>query len=320
MSPTKPLPAALQRWAEQRIGPVVSVRDASHDWDRSRVWDLEGERGAHHYLKVSPSVKFFTRESRAYRHIVPALGHTRAPRLVDSRAQDLALLLTAVPGAPVKELGLGAVEWRTVHEQAGALCARLHEAGPLDRGDRAEAEASMSAAADGAEKYLARAGDRLNQDEQQLIRDHAARLRRVGPVLVGYIHGDNRAVHQASQLSEPLLSDGCPLQVVRVRGAPRPMGHPLRRSASRQPVPPNGSGTWSNKPSPPSSSGDSSPRSAARRPGSPPSSRSSSPSIWPAQAEDGKGSVTPKRTHGVTANDRSRPAGESGETLSPHGG
>lgn len=32
----KPLPAAVQGWAEQRIGPIVSVRDASHDWDRSR--------------------------------------------------------------------------------------------------------------------------------------------------------------------------------------------------------------------------------------------------------------------------------------------
>ncbi|MFE3829380.1 phosphotransferase [Streptomyces sp. NPDC059092] len=192
MSPTKPLPAALRRWAEQRIGSVVSVRDASHDWDRSRVWDLEGEREVHHYLKISPSVKFFTRETRAYRHVVHALGHTRAPHLVDSRAQDLALLLTAVPGAPAKDLGLGAVEWRTVHQQAGTLCARLHKAGPLDRGDRVEAETSLPAAADGAEKHLARAGDQLNQDEQQLIRDHAARLRRVGPVPVGYIHGDNQ--------------------------------------------------------------------------------------------------------------------------------
>ncbi|MEV0938614.1 phosphotransferase [Streptomyces phaeochromogenes] len=50
----------------------------------------------------------------------------------------------------------------------------------------------MSAAADGAEKYLARAGDRLDHDEQQLVRDHAARLRRVGPVPVGYIHGNNQ--------------------------------------------------------------------------------------------------------------------------------
>ncbi|MFE0581389.1 phosphotransferase [Streptomyces sp. NPDC058874] len=192
MSRPKPLPAALRRWAEQQIGPVVSVRDASHDWDRSRVWNLEGERGVHHYLKVSPSQKFFTRESRAYRHVVPALGHTRAPHLIDSRAQDLAMLLTAVPGTPAKQLGLGGAEWRAVHQQAGVLCARLHEAGELERGDRAEAEASLNTAADGAEKYLARTGDRLTEDEQRLIRDHAARLRRVGPVPVGFIHGDNQ--------------------------------------------------------------------------------------------------------------------------------
>lgn len=72
------------------------------------------------------------------------------------------------------------------------MCARLHEAGELDRGDRMETEASLNAAADGAEKYLARTGDRLNQEEQQLIQDHAARLRHVGPVPVGYIHGDNQ--------------------------------------------------------------------------------------------------------------------------------
>ncbi len=130
--------------------------------------------------------------NRAYRHIVPALGHTRAPHLIDSRAQDLALLLTKAPGTPAKELGLNAAEWRTVHQRAGALCARLHEAGELNRADRVEAEASLNAASDGAEKHLARAGNRLTGDEQQLIRDHAARLRRVGPVPVGFIHGDNQ--------------------------------------------------------------------------------------------------------------------------------
>ncbi|MEU9254473.1 phosphotransferase [Streptomyces sp. NPDC048270] len=192
MRQTKPLPAAVQEWAEQRVGPVVSVRDASHNWDRSRVWELEGADGVHRYVKVSPSEKFFTRETRAYRHVVPALGHSRAPSLLDSRAQDLVLLLTAVPGVPAKDLDLAAGDWRAVHRQAGALCARLHEAGALNRTDRAEAEASLGAAADGAETYLARAGDRLTGDEQQLIRDHTARLRRVGPVPLGYIHGDNQ--------------------------------------------------------------------------------------------------------------------------------
>ncbi|GGY88196.1 hypothetical protein GCM10010343_11680 [Streptomyces avidinii] len=170
----------------------MSVRDASHDWDRSRVWELEGADGMRRYVKVSPSEKFFTRETRAYRHVVPALGHSRAPRLIDSRAQDLVLLLTAVPGVPAKELDLATSDWRAVHRQAGALCARLHEAGELDRADRVEAEASLEAAADGAEKYLSRAGDRLTGGEQQVIRDHAARLPRVGPVPVGFIHGDNQ--------------------------------------------------------------------------------------------------------------------------------
>ncbi|MER6441928.1 hypothetical protein ABT275_37165 [Streptomyces sp. NPDC001185] len=57
MRQTKPLPVAVRRWAEQRIGPVTDVRDAPHDWERSRVWELEGRGGGHWYMKVSPSVK-----------------------------------------------------------------------------------------------------------------------------------------------------------------------------------------------------------------------------------------------------------------------
>ncbi|MGW1893964.1 phosphotransferase [Streptomyces sp. NPDC002004] len=192
MRQTKPPPATVQNWAEQRTGPVVAVRDASHDWHRSRVWELAGEGGARWYVKVSPSVKFFSRETRAYRHVVPTLGHSRAPQLLDSRADDLALLLTIAPGAPASGLGLDSAAWRAVHSQAGVLCARLHEAGELDRSDRAEPEEALEAAADGAEKYLGRAGDRLTAGEQQLVRDYAAQLRRVGPVPLGYIHGDNQ--------------------------------------------------------------------------------------------------------------------------------
>ncbi|MET9776328.1 phosphotransferase [Streptomyces sp. NPDC006367] len=192
MRQTKRLPTTVQRWAEQRTRPVVAVRDASHDWHRSRVWELTGEGGARWYVKVSPSVKFFTRETRAYRSVVSALGHSRAPRLLDSRADDLALLLTVALGAPAPGMGLTAAAWRAVHAQAGMLCARLHEAGALDDHDRTEAEASLVAAADGVEKYLGRAGDRLTGNEQQLVRDYAAQLRRVGPVPLGYIHGDNQ--------------------------------------------------------------------------------------------------------------------------------
>ncbi|MGW7312261.1 phosphotransferase enzyme family protein [Streptomyces sp. NPDC054865] len=192
MKETKPLPEEVRRWAERRIGPVVAVRDASHDWPRSRVWELQGADGVHRYVKIAPSEKFFRRELRAYRRLVSVLGPGRAPRLLGSRTQDLVLLLTAVPGTPAKQLPLSGAEWREVHRLAGALCTRLHTAGALDGAEQAEAQASLAAAADGAEEYLGRAGDRLTGDEQQLIRDHAARLRRVGPVPVGFIHGDNQ--------------------------------------------------------------------------------------------------------------------------------
>ncbi|MCX4546148.1 phosphotransferase [Streptomyces sp. NBC_01565] len=192
MSEAKPLPPELRIWAEQHVGPVVSVRDASHARPDSRVWELRRGDGVRYYLKVSPNEKSFTRESLAYRHAVPALGHSRAPQLVDSRAEDLALLLTAVPGAPVKGIGLTAAEHRAMHRQAGALIARLHEAGEVKGAARADAEAAFEAAADGAEKHLARAGDRLACGEQRLIRDHADRLRRVAAVPVGLIHGDNQ--------------------------------------------------------------------------------------------------------------------------------
>ncbi len=61
--------------------------------------------------------------------------------------------------------------------------------------------------------------------------------------------------------------------------ASRPSTGPTRRS-----------GPWSSRPSPPSSPGGLSASSAARPPASRALFRLSSPCIWPAQAEDGKGS------------------------------
>ncbi|MFB9607040.1 hypothetical protein ACFFTQ_29215 [Streptomyces roseofulvus] len=45
MRRTKSLPVFVRRWAERRTGPLVAVRDASHDWHRSRVWELAGGGG-----------------------------------------------------------------------------------------------------------------------------------------------------------------------------------------------------------------------------------------------------------------------------------
>ncbi|MFI6107472.1 hypothetical protein [Streptomyces sp. NPDC051310] len=123
---------------------------------------------------------------------MPAFGHRQAPQLVGSNTQDLVLLLTAVSDTPAAGAGSTAAEWCAVHRRAGTLCARLQESGALDRADRAEAEAALDAAADGAERNPARTADRLPQDEHQVIRGYAAQLLRVGPVPIGYIHGDKQ--------------------------------------------------------------------------------------------------------------------------------
>jgi Ser/Thr protein kinase RdoA (MazF antagonist) len=82
-----------------------------------------------------------------------------------------------------------------VHRQAGAVLARLHAAGELTKTTRATAKASLQAAADGADKHLQRAGDRLSPAEQKTVRGFAEELRTVGRVPLGFIHGDAQLLH-----------------------------------------------------------------------------------------------------------------------------
>lgn len=192
MKESKQIPPALSRWVKRRLGPVGTVRDAAHDRPTSRVWELATGQGGHVYLKVSPDEQAFTRETLAYRSAGPALGRRRAPKLLDYRAEDLALLLSAAPGASVKALHMSATEERALYWQAGVLTARLHEACATEDPAQAVAETALHAAADRVEKHLVQAGPLMNAAEQHLIRGYAQRLRQVGSVPVGLIHGDNR--------------------------------------------------------------------------------------------------------------------------------
>jgi Ser/Thr protein kinase RdoA (MazF antagonist) len=190
MSNAKALPTALRGWAEREIGRVADVRDASHLRENSRVWELVRSDGCRFYLKVSPKARMYERETFALRHAVPALGAGRAPQLRASSAENLALLMTAVPGRPVKELTLSAAEEYEAHRQGGLFLARLHAAGDLTGRWRAEAEGALCAAAQGAELHLEKAGDRLTSAEHTLVRNLADQLRGVGPLPLGFIHGD----------------------------------------------------------------------------------------------------------------------------------
>ncbi|MYZ39107.1 MULTISPECIES: aminoglycoside phosphotransferase family protein [unclassified Streptomyces] len=191
MRPAKPLPPSLRTWAEHAVGPLSAVRDASHPRENSRVWDLTDTRGRHFFVKQSPTPAFYERETFGYQSAVPALGFGRAPRLVDTDAHRLALLLTAVPGAPVSRLTLTVPEHRAAHRQFGTLLRRLHGTEKMPAQGRRAAEAAVEHTAAAAEKHLARAGDRLSEDRRTLVRRAADHLLRLTDLLApGHIHGD----------------------------------------------------------------------------------------------------------------------------------
>ncbi|WP_328580444.1 aminoglycoside phosphotransferase family protein [Streptomyces sp. NBC_00370] len=190
MSGTRALPDTLRGWAERETGPVKSIRDASHPRENSRVWELVRADGCRYYLKISPNARMYQRETFALRHAAPALGAGRAPQLRASSAEHLSLLTTAVPGRPVKSLALSAAEEYEAHRQAGLLLARLHAAGDLTGHWRTEAQGALRAAAHGAERHLREAGDRLTPAERTLVGRLAAELCMIGPLPLGFIHGD----------------------------------------------------------------------------------------------------------------------------------
>ncbi|MFJ9179383.1 phosphotransferase enzyme family protein [Streptomyces sp. NPDC102360] len=186
---TTPSPALLA-WACRALGARPAVTDVSHPRENSRVWRLDLPGSLCFYLKVSPKAVMYERETLALRSAAPALGAGGAPQLRASSAEDLALLLTAVPGRPLNEQALTPVEEAHAHRQAGALLARLHAAGDLSGPRRIEAEQALQAAGDGAEGHLAQAGDRLTMSEQKLVRELAEQLRLLPPLPIAYIHGD----------------------------------------------------------------------------------------------------------------------------------
>ncbi|MFC4466865.1 phosphotransferase enzyme family protein [Streptomyces xiangluensis] len=189
---TTPSPSLLG-WAQKELGAPLTVSDASHPRENSRVWELVRRDGVRFYLKVSPQPLMYERETFALRSAVPSLGAGSAPQLRASSAEHLALLLTAVPGRPLKELTLTPAEECEAYRQGGMLLARLHAAGDLSGPRRREAEGGLQAAADSADKHLRKAGDRLTPADHKLVRDLADQLRLVPPLPLAFIHGDGWA-------------------------------------------------------------------------------------------------------------------------------
>ncbi|MFF3943038.1 phosphotransferase [Streptomyces phaeofaciens] len=185
------LPSGLRAWAQRQVGPITAVRDVSRLRPGSRVWELSldgGRPGV--FLKAASGVVAYQRESFAYRHAVPALGPQAAPQLVESSARHLALLLTAIPGRPLAALDVPRAARYEAYRQAGVLLGWLHAAGDLRGEHRVEAGEALQCAARGVEKRLTAAGDRVRAAERRLVLRLAGDLLRLGPLPLGFLHGD----------------------------------------------------------------------------------------------------------------------------------
>ncbi|MFJ9029434.1 phosphotransferase enzyme family protein [Streptomyces sp. NPDC102274] len=187
----KTLPPSLRVWAERVVGPLSAVQDTSHPRETSRVWDVTDSHGRRFFIKQSASAKFYERETFGYQSAVPALGFGRAPRLVETDARQLALLLTAVPGTPVSRLTLPGPEHRSAHRQFGVLLRRLHGTDKMPGAGRREARTALERLADDAEKHLARAADLMSESRRALVRRSADHVRKLTDLLApAHIHGD----------------------------------------------------------------------------------------------------------------------------------
>lgn len=190
MSVGKPIPPALLRWAQNVVGPVHRVRDVSHDRTNSCVWDLSCAAGRV-FAKVAPSAASFARDTRALREVAPGMDPGTAPLLLAADPLQQALLLTPVPGRTAKVLSLTRAEQRALHRQAGRWLRRFHGGTwELSAQDHADAAAEVARAAAGADNHLGRAGALIAPEGHRTVQWHATALGRLGPLPVGFIHGD----------------------------------------------------------------------------------------------------------------------------------
>ncbi|WP_167538599.1 aminoglycoside phosphotransferase family protein [Streptomyces albofaciens] len=189
------VPNTIGAWARRRIGgEITAVRSVSWRADGARVWELTRADVGRFFLKVAPTPDRYTRETHAYRHAVPALGHAHAPVLVDSDPGRLALLLTAVPGSGASGRGLGRADRTELYRQAGSLLRRLHDAcgaagAAVPEGGADRWAAERRAAAEEHVAALSAAGA-LDAAERRLILDRAAVLHLLPPLPAGFLHGD----------------------------------------------------------------------------------------------------------------------------------
>ncbi|WP_217556762.1 phosphotransferase [Streptomyces sp. GbtcB6] len=182
-NPRAVLGEQLGTFAEQTIGPLMEVTDASWAREASRVWRLTGRDGGSWFLKVHQGPKFHQREVGALREWAPVLGAGRAPQLVAADPEQLAVIVSALPGRILHGTDLSMDAWQSVYRQLGQLLRALHLGEPPMMAQALGGLAKL-------ERHLAAADGLLEPGEETLVRSLALQLPQVPPVPHGRRHGD----------------------------------------------------------------------------------------------------------------------------------
>ncbi|MET7800487.1 phosphotransferase enzyme family protein [Streptomyces decoyicus] len=186
------IPGGVLDWASYVLGAITDVRYASWDGASSTrlVWELVCAGNTRYFLKISPTSNCHARESHAYRFAVPALGPLRAPQLMASDPDQLAVLLTAVPGQNVATARLTMTDRIKAHRQAGWLLRALHGSAGGSSKIGVDPDALLMARRRSVEEHLTAAGELLTPAERELVRRLATLLPLLTSCPTAFIHGD----------------------------------------------------------------------------------------------------------------------------------
>ncbi|MFD9483364.1 aminoglycoside phosphotransferase family protein [Streptomyces sp. NPDC059991] len=180
------MPEAVHDLVTSVTGTFRVVADrSSPGTGRPRIWEVEGPHGCRWFAKQNPGPRLQQREATAYESGWPSLlGPGRAPLMAAHDPTAQALVITAVPGQPVRGQRLAAEQEREVYRQAGQLLARLNTA-PVVSPVPEESTVGWEAAV---EKMLASARLYATPDDLVMLRELTRDQPAILPAVVS--HGD----------------------------------------------------------------------------------------------------------------------------------
>ncbi|MEU8759860.1 aminoglycoside phosphotransferase family protein [Streptomyces sp. NPDC048659] len=208
MTQHTPIPPDLRRWIAENLPDRATDTAEDVSWDRrdSRVWRVPTAE-SEAFVKLSPSPEDYEREVAGYAYAARVLAPQEAPRLLAAHPGLRAIMTSLQPGSVVRGLSLSREEELRVHERAGNLLRRWHDASaPASQRDRDSTRASMDGRASEAAACLEATAGYLDDEQRSLVECVAHGLPQLAEHLpVAYLHGDYST---RNWLWDPLLGYG----------------------------------------------------------------------------------------------------------------